>query len=118
MDVDALRTFAQGVMLDTIGVPITVTRPVPFDDPVVASGIWVALPLDETRPMGMDFQRRESRKVMAIVRTATLPTLPNASTILAPELLNGPVRNWRVDGFERPVEVDEWRVRLVLITDP
>lgn len=118
MGVDALRTFAQGVMFNTIGVPIVITRPAPDDAPIETSGIWMVVPLDESRPVGVDFQRREPRQVLVIPRLATLPTLPRGTTLLAPELAGGVVKGWRVEGFEQPTQVDEWRVRLVEIGTP
>lgn len=113
MGVDALRAHAQTVMFAVIGVPITVTRPAPDDTPIVAEGVWAAMPTDESRPIGVDFQRAEPRKVLAIPRTETLPSIPRGTSISAPELLDGPIKNWRVDGYELPSEADLMRVRLV-----
>src|SRR6185369_6164730 len=113
MDVDALRAQAQTVMFDTIGVDITITRPVPDDTPIAAIGIWMDQPPDESRPIGTDFQRREPRRLMAIIRTASLTSLPRGTVISAPELQGGTPNDWRMDGFSRPAEVDEFRVHLV-----
>lgn len=117
MDVDTLRAFAQGVHFDTVGVPIVVTRPSPDDTPVSTTGIWLVQPLDETRPVGTDFQRRDPRKALAIKRDATLPTLPRGTLITAPETIGGVIKTWQVDGFDRPAEVDEWRAIVKLIAD-
>lgn len=104
--------------LEAFGVSIVVTRPAPDDIPIETTGIWMVLPLDEARPVGTDFQRRDPRQVLAIPRLATLPTLPRGTTLLAPEFAAGPVKGWRIEGFEQPARVDEWRVRLVEIGTP
>ncbi len=113
MDVDALRVQAQTVMFATIGVAITITRPAPDDTPIAATGIWMAQPPDENRPIGTDFQRREPRRLMAIKRTASLTSIPRGTVISAPELQGGTPTDWRVDGLSRPTEIDEFRVHLV-----
>lgn len=100
-------------MFGSIGVPITVIRPSPDDTPVTTSGIWMALPLDEARPLGTDFQHTAPRKVMAIRLDASLPTIPRGSLVSAPELQGATVKSWRVDRTDRPYEVDEFRVLLV-----
>jgi hypothetical protein len=99
-------------LLSAFGVPATVTRPVPDDAPITTTGIWLQ-PLEETRPVGADFQRRDPRKVLALPRSA-VPTLPRATLIDAPEELGGAVKTWRVDGFERATESDLWRATVVM----
>jgi len=107
MDLGPLRTLALEINLAAHGVSATVTRPAPDDTPVSTTGIWYTQPLDETRPFGTDFQRREPRRVMALPR-ADLSTLPRGTTIVAPETIGGTDKTWVVDGLER-VEADTWR---------
>lgn len=116
MDVDALRARAQAVMFSTLGVPITITRPLADDGPVTTTGIWMALPLAEAQPVGTDLRRREARKIMAIQRDTVITQIPRGTVILAPELIGGNARTWRVDGYDR-VEPDEFRVNLVPTTE-
>jgi len=96
MDLGPLRTLALEINLAAHGVSATVTRPAPDDTPVSTTGIWYTQPLDETRPFGTDFQRRD------------LSTLPRGTTIVAPETIGGTDKTWVVDGLER-VEADTWR---------
>jgi hypothetical protein len=44
------------------GLDIQVTRPAPDDTPVPTTGVWIPPPLEETRPVGTDFQRHEPRR--------------------------------------------------------
>jgi hypothetical protein len=111
--VDALRTQAQAFMFATIGVPITIARPEPDSAPIATTGIWMVQPPEEHRPFGTDFQRREPRRLMAIRRIPGLETFPRGTVITAPELQGGTATDWRVDGFSKPVETDEYRVHLV-----
>lgn len=102
---------------DTFGLPITVTRPDPYNDPVQTTGIWISTDhmgggLVEPRPYGTDFQRREPRRLLAVTRNDQLPTLPRGSSVVAPEYLGGPAKTWTVDGLEH-VEADCWRALLV-----
>lgn len=98
-------------ILEAFGLPITVTRPLPDDGPIVTTGVWVR-PLVEEQPFGTDLRRREPRKVMAIPRDATLTQVPRHTTILAAEEAGATVKTWRVDGYDR-TEADEFRVILV-----
>lgn len=100
-------------ILTAFGLPITVTRPSPDDTPVPGTGVWMPEPLEEPRSIGVDFQRAEPRKVLAIPRSDALPSIPRGSVIAAAELLGGPVQNWRVDGYDAATEVDLMCVRLV-----
>lgn len=112
-------------MVDAFGLPIVVTRPAPDDEPIATVGLWIsssdqdkrgAQPLDEVRPIGSDFQRREPRKVLAVPRDAVLTKFPRGSFIQAADALGGTVRTWRTDGFDR-VEPDVWRVIVVPVAD-
>lgn len=111
MDLGPLRTLALGLNLSAHGVPATVTRPAPDDTPVVTTGIWITTPLDEQRPVGVDFQRREPRRVMALPRSA-LASVPRHTIVVASETIGGANKTWRVDGLER-TDADVFRVILV-----
>lgn len=82
-------------------------------DAIATRGIWLT-PAPEDSPIGLDFQRREPRRVIALSREA-VPTLPRGSYLEAPEQDGGTIRTWRVDGIERD-EADHRRV--VVIEDP
>ena len=97
--------------LAAFGVPATVTRPAPDNTPIVTTGFWVS-PLDEARPFGTDFQRREPRRVFVLPR-ATVPTLPRGTTVLAPQMAGGAIVTWKVDGLTEAVDPDHWRAMLV-----
>lgn len=118
MSFDALRASMLSLQFDMDGVAVTITRPAP--DTVALTlptgGIWMT-PLDEQEPTGTDFSRRDPRKVMAVARTETLPTLPRGTLIVAAELDGGTPYTWRVDGYERPLEPDLMRVILVRVAD-
>lgn len=112
MDLGPLRTLALELNLAAHGVTATVTRPAPDSTPVTTTGIWHTAPLEEQRPVGTDFQRRDPRRVLALPRSA-LATLPRGTTIVAPETIGGDDKTWTVDGLER-VEGDTWRAIVKL----
>jgi hypothetical protein len=95
------------------GLDIQVTRPAPDDTPVPTTGVWIPPPLEETRPVGTDFQRREPRKILAVPRTTTLPNAPRGSIVLAPEAAGAAILTWKVDGYDKPVEPDLMRLIVV-----
>lgn len=99
-------------ILDAFGVPATVTRPAPDATPVQTTAIWLAPLLEEQLPAGSDLQRREPRRVLAVMRSATLQSLKRQSLIRAPEVQDGPALLWRVDAILH-VEYDQWRVAIV-----
>src|SRR4051794_31886134 len=104
-------------ILTAFGLPITVTRPSPDDTPVTTTGVWLPIPIDEKRPIGTDFQRAEPRKVLSIPRDRVVKNVPRGSTVLAAEYAGGPVKTWRVDGYDGPTEADLLHVRLVVMAD-
>jgi len=122
MDLGPLRGLAFGVNLNIWGVPATVTRPAPDNTPVETRGIWTS-ELDERRPFGTDFQRREPRRVLVLPRAfaspdgtvASLPTLPRGTSITALDCLGGTSRTWIVDGLSDPCPPDQWRA-IVIVT--
>lgn len=97
-------------ILEAFGVPATVTRPAPDDTPIETTGVWVP-PLTVDSPSGLQTKRREPLRIFALPR-ADVPTVPTGTVIEAPEVLDGPVRTWRVDGFDR-YEFDLTRVLVV-----
>jgi len=114
MDVGALRTLALELNFSAHGVPATVQRPYPdVGDAIVTRGIWVTQ-FTDALPDGHELQRREPIRVMAL-RRDEVTTVPRGTTILAPEVMGGPLKGWRVDAMAR-VDTDHYRV--VVIPDP
>lgn len=111
MDLGPLRTLASSLTQSVLGVAATVTRPAPDDTPVVTTGIWTTAPLDEARPFGVDFQRRDPRRVLALPRR-TLATVPRGTTISAPEMPGGTAQTWVVDGLDT---IDADTIRVVVV---
>lgn len=82
---------------EAFGLPATVTRPAPDDDPIETTVVWLPpIPTD----LGFDLQRQEPKRILCISR-AHVPTLPRQTVIEAAEVLDGEVKAWRVDGIER-----------------
>lgn len=94
-------------LLAAFGVAATVTRPAPDTTPIATTGIWLDEALEEERPYGTDFQRRDPRRLMAIPR-ADVSTLPRGTLIAAPELAGKVIRTWRVDGLAH-VDPEWWQ---------
>lgn len=103
-------------LLEAFGVPATVTRPSPDDDPIATPVIWLS-PEDSDRPYGTDYQRREPRRVMGVPRT-TVAGVPRGTLVVAPELLGGTDKTWRVDEMLRSADVDLWRLAVVQVGTP
>lgn len=99
-------------LLAAFGVPATVTRPAPDDDPIATTGVWVS-PIPDDVPVGMEFQRRERRRVLALDRDA-VPTVPRGTVITAPERDSEHAQTWRVDSLEQE-DADHHRVRVVAV---
>lgn len=97
-------------LLRAFGLPATVTRPAPDDAPISTSIIWLS-PLAEDQPYGVDFSRRDPRKVLAVPRSAVV-SMPRGTQISAAETPGSEVRSWRVDELLRPADVDHWRVAV------
>lgn len=95
-------------ILEAFGVPVTVTRPAPDQEPIETTGVW-GPPLVE-QEVGGDFDRRAARKWIGIPRATVPPPMPRGTLIVAPEVLNGTSYTWRVEGLFDEVEPDEWRV--------
>lgn len=112
MDFGPLRSLALSLNLSAHGVAATVTPPPPDDVPVSTTGIWATAPLQDEQPAGTDFRRREPRRVLALPKT-DLPILPRGTTIVAPEVMGGVDKTWRVDGLDRS-EGDHWRAIVAL----
>ncbi len=112
MDFGPLRALALDLTASAHGVAATVSRPAPDDALIVTRGVWITTPLEETRPYGTDFQRRDPRRVFALSR-ATVPTLPRGSVIVAAEYLGGAIKVWRVDGLDPQVVPEQWRAIVI-----
>ena len=107
-----MRALALDLIASGLGVVATVQRPAPDDTVISTRGIWITAPLEETRPYGTDFQRREPRRVFALPRAA-VPTLPRGSTIVAAEYPGGAIKVWRVDGLDPSNVPEQWRAIVV-----
>lgn len=112
MDIWALRALSLTVNLRAHGVPVTVTRPAPDNTPVETTGIWLA-PLNDDRPVGGDFSRRDPRRLMALPITSALPSAPRGTVIAAREIGATVTANWRVDGYDDRIDPDVMRVILL-----
>lgn len=99
--------------LAAFGLPATVTRPAPDDDPISTTGFWVS-PLEETVPYGSDLPRRDPRRVFVLPR-ADVPTINRGTLIEAAEFEGDTVKTWRVDGLDRSVDPDHFRVIVTLV---
>jgi hypothetical protein len=88
------------------GVSATVTRPHPDDTPITTTVIW-ALPMADAQAYGVDYRKKDPRRVLAIPRS-DVPTLPRGTTVLVAEP-GGTVRLFVVDGFEQATEPEHWR---------
>lgn len=97
---------------DAFGVPATVTRPAPDDEPIETTVIWVP-PIQTDFPAGFDAQRQE-RRLMVAIPIADVPTVPRGTAIECPDVLGGETKRWLVDGFDR-YEFDA--VRVIVIPD-
>lgn len=111
MDLGPLRALAADLTQQILGVPVTVTRPLPDVTPVVTTGIWTTTPLEESRPFGVDFQRSDPRRVLALPRR-TLASVPRGTEIAAPETPDGAVLTWIVDGLDK---IDGDTVRVIVV---
>jgi hypothetical protein len=98
---------------DAFGVPAVVTRPAPEETPVATTIVWFT-PAMEDVPSGGGFGRRDTRLMLAVMRSE-VPTLPRKTLIDAPERLGAPVRRWRVDAIDLD-DVDE--IRAIVVPEP
>jgi hypothetical protein len=105
----SVRALVLDTNFTTHGVAATLT--LPNQDPVDTTVIWQATPLEEDRPTGTDFQRREPRRVLSLPRGVS-SSLPRGSIIEAPDAFGGPVKAWRVDGLAAG-DTSVWRVIVV-----
>lgn len=113
MDFGSVRSLALGIEFDVLGLPATVTRPYPDDTPIATRVVWV-LPATDGMPTGIELQRQEARRVMAI-RLEDVPTVPRGTIVEAPEVGGADDQRWRVEGPDR-VEADH--VRVIVVPDP
>lgn len=100
----------------TFAVDATVTRPAPDDTPIETlradgGGLLWLTPNTEEAPASLTFNRREARRVAALVKR-DVPTCPLGTAIQAPDERGGVDRGWRVDGFVLD-EAEHLRVSVV-----
>lgn len=113
MDLGPLRQLALTVNLNVLGVDATVTRPAPDNTPIMTRGIW-SFPLGDQQEFGVDFKRREPRRVLVLPRE-DVPTMPSGTLISAAEAVGGTPRTWRFDGHDAPAESGYWRAIVTLV---
>lgn len=101
MNFDTARTAAVDVNFDVYGVTATVTRPSPLDTPVSCTVILRVEQIDERRPFGSDFQKREARRVMSFRKEDFATQLPRGTSVVAPERKGGTDKTWVVETIER-----------------
>ena len=113
MSVGPLRALTLDLNFDWFGVPATVTRP---DDetPIATTVLWLTHE-PYSVPGGVDFQRQEPQRVMAVRRDEVL-TVPRGTRITAPATPGDDDAGWIVDGLERQ-EADHNRVFVVADPD-
>lgn len=114
MDLGPLRALVLSINLEAHGVPVTVTRPAPDDEPIETRGIWLTPDTNEF-PIGSDFSRREPIRILALSRLV-VPTVPKGTVIDAPEKAGDTMRRWLVDGLDRR-EADHTRVIVRDVTE-
>jgi len=102
------------LLLDAFGVPATVTRPAPDEDPILTTGVWLP-PDTESVPTGARVGRREVKRLLAF-RVEDVPSLPTRSRVIAAERLGDSEKVWQVDGMA-VFDVDHWRVTVVQVPE-
>lgn len=95
------------------GLAADVTTP-DAESPITTTVVWSSVETDDV-PGGSAFQRREPLRVAGLKRSE-VPTVPRGTLIVAPEVLGGAVKTWRVDGTDR-VDVDMVRVIVMQVED-
>lgn len=113
MNFDTARTAAVDVNFDVHGVPATVTRPAPNDTPVSCTVINRVESLQERRPFGGDFQKREGRRVMSFKKEDFATQLERNTSVVAPERKGGADKTWVVDSIDR-VDAYCWHMVITL----
>lgn len=106
MNQQALRRLALDASMFAHGVDATVT--VPSGAPIVTRCTWL-LSLEESQPVGRDFNRSDPRRLMALPLSLALPTVPRGSVVVAALPGTTTARTWRVENIDR-VEAEQVRV--------
>lgn len=110
MSFDVLRGFALGVAFDTLGVPATVT--LPNATVIQTTAIWMVPTLEDV-PSGMELQRRQVRRVLALKKD-DVAAVARGTLITLAERVGDPSSTWRVD----EIDASEPRhVRVVVIPE-
>lgn len=115
-----LRALAGGIQFEVLGVDATVTRPAPDDTPIETKAIWctpgLTRPFLESMPADMDLQRKDRRRVLALL-VSEVPTVPRGTRIEVAERHGEAAQVWRSDGIEY-ADADHRRVVVVPETEP
>lgn len=110
--VDLVNSITHGAAgITPVSVPITVTPD--GGDPITAVGNWVDSRIFEV-PEGAGFQRREGSHFMTVT-IAAVPTTPRGTVVVAPEVVGGSNKTWRVESSEPAVALGT-RI-LILVED-
>lgn len=113
MTISAVRAVALRSNFTVHGVPATVTRPSPDDDPIATRLIWLT-PIPEDRPGGLAVQEQDPTRIAAL-RRDEVPTVPRRTRIVAPRKAGEDDRGWLVEGTDR---VEDDHVRVIVLEDP
>jgi hypothetical protein len=92
---------------DAFGVPATVVRPESHITTVV---VWHP-PTQDLAPATGEFRGAATVRILAVSK-ADVDALPDGTEISCPEVPEGPVRNWIVDGQFKSDD-DHWRVMVL-----
>ena len=91
--VDLVNSFTH-VAAGAMPVSVSITHTVPAGSAVAGIGNWLDSRIFEPSE---GFQRREGSRFMSVL-IATFPTSPHGTVVVAPEVVDGPNKTWRVDG--------------------
>lgn len=120
MAIQGLRELMLDVSLGAHGVPATVTRPAPDDDPVSTTVVWQPnarrTRSDEVYPFRNELDQRQAERRVVSVPVSGLSTLPIGSVITAALIAGGTAKSWRVEELERE-EAEERRVVVVPVPE-
>lgn len=92
---------------DAFGVLATVVRP---DRHITTAVVWMP-PTQDLAPSGGDFRGASTIRILAVSKTE-VDALPDGTEISCPEVPDGPMGVWIVDGQFKSDD-DHWRVMVI-----
>jgi hypothetical protein len=110
---NAVRAQVTSSNFALFGFPVLVTRPQQAG--VETCAIWLT-PTTDDFPIGAEFQRRTSKRSLALQRTSEIETVPRGTVVRAAGACGEPEQDWQVDGIDI-VEAEHIRVWVVPIAD-